>query len=198
MKRDPTTPLRLLKQSAAVVIAVEKSSSLITDSCFGGDMKVRIASVVFIMLAAIAAFRSSLRAEQPVPSQQAPATSAAERSPSVWDGIYTEGQAARGGQLYTQKCAHCHASDLTGSETAPSLISPGFRSNWNGLSVDDPFERIQMSMPQDDPGGLSRQQTADILAFVLSKGGFPVGKTELAREAEVLKGIRFEATKPQP
>ncbi len=55
-----------------------------------------------------------------------------------------------------------------------------------------------MSMPQDDPGGLSRQQTADILAFVLSKGGFPVGKTELAREAEVLKGIRFEATKPQP
>ena len=105
MKRDPTTPLRLLKQSAAVVIAVEKSSSLITDSCFGGDMKVRIASVVFIMLAAIAAFRSSLRAEQPVPSQQAPATSAAERSPSVWDGIYTEGQAARGGQLYTQKCA---------------------------------------------------------------------------------------------
>jgi hypothetical protein len=43
-----------------------------------------------------------------------------------------------------------------------------------------------------------RQQTADIQAFVLSRGGFPAGETELAREAEVLKQIRFEATRPSP
>lgn len=158
----------------------------------------RTAVVAFVSLAAIGALRSSVRAEQAAPSQQAPATSAAERLPSVWDGIYTEEQAARGGQLYSQKCAHCHAADLTGGETAPSLISPDFRSNWSGLPVDDLFERIKISMPQDSPGSLSRQQTADILAFMLSKGGFPAGKIELAREAEVLKGIRFEATKPEP
>src|SRR2546428_12467257 len=52
-------------------------------------------------------------------------------------------------------------------------------------------------MPQDDPGSLSRQQTADIVAFVLFKNGFPEGKTELAREADVLKGIRFEQSKPE-
>jgi mono/diheme cytochrome c family protein len=161
-------------------------------------MKARIVVAVFVTLVAIGAFRSTPRAEQPVPSQQTPPTAAAGKSLSVWDGVYTEGQAARGGQLYTQKCAHCHAADLTGSETAPSLISPDFRTTWNGLSVDDLFERIQMTMPQDDPGVLTRQQTADILAFVFSKGGFPVGKTELAQEAEVLKGIRFEATKPKP
>lgn len=160
-------------------------------------MKMRIAVVVFISVAALSAFRSSVRAEQTVPPQ-APATSPAAPSPSVWDGIYTEEQAARGGPLYSQGCAHCHAADLTGGETAPSLISPDFRSNWSGLSVDDLFERIKISMPQDSPGSLSRQQTADILAFVLSKGGFPAGKTELAREAEVLKEIRFEATKPGP
>jgi mono/diheme cytochrome c family protein len=116
----------------------------------------------------------------------------------VWDGVYTEEQAKRGGPLYSERCASCHAADLTGGETAPALASAEFKSNWSGLSVDDLFERIKVSMPADNPGSLSRQQTADTLAFVLSRGGFPAGKTELAREAEVLKQIRFEATKPSP
>ena len=158
----------------------------------------RIAVVAFISVAAVAAFRSSVRAEQTAPSQQAPATASTEPSLSVWNGIYTEEQAKRGELLYSRRCAHCHAPDLTGGEIAPALASADFKSNWSGLSVDDLFERIKISMPQDDPGGLSRQQTADILAFVLSKDGFPAGKTELAREAEVLKGIRFEALKPEP
>jgi cytochrome c len=142
-------------------------------------MKMRIMLVAFISVSALGAVHSSVRAEQ-----------------SVWDGIYTEEQAKRGAPLYSQKCAHCHAPDLTGGETAPALASPDFKSNWSGLSVDDLFERIKISMPQDNPGSLSRQQTADILAFILSRGGFPAGETELAREAEVLKQIRFEATKP--
>ena len=160
-------------------------------------MKVSI-TVAFIGLAAFGAFRSSVRAEYAAPSSQAPATSPAEPSQSVWDGIYTEEQAKRGEPLYSQRCARCHGPDLTGGETAPALASGEFKGNWSGLSVDDLFERIKISMPQDNPGSLSRQQTADILAFVLSRGGFPAGATELAREAEVLKQIRFEATRPSP
>jgi len=117
-------------------------------------------------------------------------------SQSVWDGIYTKEQATRGGVLYSERCARCHGPDLTGGETAPALASPEFKGNWSGLSVDDLFERIKISMPQDNPGSLSRQQTADILAFVFSRNGFPAGETDLAREAEILKEIRFEATKP--
>jgi mono/diheme cytochrome c family protein len=161
-------------------------------------MKMRIVVVTFIGLAALGAFRSSVRAEPTAPSPQAPATSSTEPSPSVWDGVYTEEQAKRGGPLYSENCARCHAPDLTGGEMAPALTSAEFKSNWSGLSVDDLFERVKVSMPQDNPGGLSRQQTADILAFVLSRCGFPAGARELAREAEVLKGIRFEATKPSP
>ncbi len=161
-------------------------------------MKMRIVVVAFVSLAALGAFRSSVRAEPTAPAQQAPATSAPEPPQSVWDGIYTDAQSQRGGLLYSEKCAPCHAPDLSGGETAPALASPDFKSNWSGLSVDDLFERIKISMPQDNPGSLSRQQTADILSFVLSKGGFPAGKTELAREAEVLKQIRFEATRPSP
>jgi len=160
-------------------------------------MKIKIAIVALIPLAASIVLPSSAPAQQTANSSQAPTTFSAEPAQSVWDGIYTAEQTNRGEALYTQRCARCHAPDLTGGEIAPALNNEVFKSNWSGLSVDDLLERIKVSMPQDNPGSLSRQQTADILAFVLSKGGFPEGKTELAREAEVLKAIRFEANKPE-
>ena len=56
---------------------------------------------------------------------------------------------------------------------------------------------MRTSMPQNDPGGLSRQQNADILAYMLSSNKFPAGTTELGRDTEVLKQIRFQSLKPQ-
>ena len=50
---------------------------------------------------------------------------------------------------------------------APGLTGGEFTSNWNDLSLGDLFERMRISMPQNAPGSLSRQQNADILAFVL-------------------------------
>jgi mono/diheme cytochrome c family protein len=148
-------------------------------------MKINTAIVTLITVTAAAAFHSSLRAEQ-----------AQGASQSVWDGVYTEEQATRGGALYSQKCAQCHAADLSGGEMAPALASSDFKSNWSGLPVNDLFERIKISMPGDDPGTMSRQETADIVAFMFSRNGFPAGKSELVREAETLKQIMFEATKP--
>jgi len=45
------------------------------------------------------------------------------------------------------------------------------------------------------PGTLSRQQNADIVAYLLSFNQFPAGKTELAKDTDILKQIRFEAQK---
>ncbi|MBI3490784.1 MAG: cytochrome c [Acidobacteria bacterium] len=121
----------------------------------------------------------------------------ADSSPSVWDGVYTDEQAKRGAPLYSQYCASCHGPELTGGEMAPALAGGDFSSNWNGLTLGDLFERMRVSMPQNDPGGLSRQQNADILAYMLSSSKFPAGTTELARDTEVLKQIRFLSLKPQ-
>jgi mono/diheme cytochrome c family protein len=120
---------------------------------------------------------------------------AAQTSRSVWDGVYSEDQAKRGGALYSKECSSCHGTELTGGESAPALVGDAFLSNWNGTTVGDLFERIRKSMPQDNPGRLTRQQDADILAFMLSANKFPVGKAELDRETEVLKGIKIEASK---
>jgi hypothetical protein len=51
-------------------------------------------------------------------------------------------------------------------------------------------------MPQGSLGKLNKQQDADVLAYLLSFNKFPGGKTELPKQVEFLKEIRFEAAKP--
>jgi len=115
---------------------------------------------------------------------------------SVWDGIYTDAQADRGKQLYSDACASCHGPELTGGEMAPPLVGGDFTSDWNGLTVGDLFERMRISMPQNAPGSLTGQQNADILAFMLQANKFPTGPAELAKDAMMLKAIKFETKKP--
>jgi len=115
---------------------------------------------------------------------------------TVWDGVYTAEQAKRGQPLYSQSCGSCHGVALEGGEMAPPLTGGAFNANWNGLSLGDLFERTRISMPQSSPGSLTRPQYADIIAFMLSAGGFPEGKTELPQQTENLKQIAFLPTKP--
>jgi mono/diheme cytochrome c family protein len=114
---------------------------------------------------------------------------------SVLDGIYTDEQAKRGEAMYGEFCASCHGPTLTGGEMAPPLAGGDFNADWVGMPINDLFERMRISMPQNAPGSLSRQQNADILAFMLNAGKYPAGKTELPKEAEALKTIKFEAPK---
>ena len=39
---------------------------------------------------------------------------AAQTSRSVWDGVYTAGQADRGRGFYTAQCAQCHGAEYDG------------------------------------------------------------------------------------
>jgi mono/diheme cytochrome c family protein len=121
---------------------------------------------------------------------------AQETTRSVWDGVYTDEQAKRGEALYARECASCHGDQLTGGEQAPPLAGGEFLANWDGLTVGDLFERIRKTMPMNKPGKLSREVNADILSYILDVNKFPAGKTELSNNAEMLKQIRLEATKP--
>jgi mono/diheme cytochrome c family protein len=121
---------------------------------------------------------------------------AAAAGSDVWGGVYTDAQAKRGETVYADKCASCHAPDLTGLDQAPPLTGSDFATNWNDLSINDLFERIRISMPADKPGTLGRQEVADVLSFVLQKNSFPAGGADLAADADTLKAIKFLAKKP--
>ena len=121
---------------------------------------------------------------------------AAAEGPSVWDGVYTAEQVKRGETAYLQTCAGCHGTGLEGGDMTPPLVGGAFTSNWNDLTVGDLFERIRTTMPLDNPGRLSRQQNADVIAFVLKNNGWPAGAAELATDLATLKTIRIAAAKP--
>ena len=145
-------------------------------------MKLKLAAVALLPMAAVLMLNARVQAQPP--------------SKSIWDGIYTEEQATRGKAMYSQECASCHGGELTGGEMAPPLAGGEFLAGWDGLTVGDLFERIRISMPQNNPGSLSGQQNADILSFMFSSSKFPAGTTELPKEAGILKTIKFEVKKP--
>ena len=72
-----------------------------------------------------------------------------------------------------------------------------FNQNWEGVSLSDLFERMRSSLPQNNPGSLSRAQNADILAHMLRVGGFPAGDTPIDGQAGALTQIKFVTYKPQ-
>ena len=114
-----------------------------------------------------------------------------------WDGVYSEAQARRGEPMYQEYCASCHGPDMSGGEMAPGLTGGEFSSNWNDLTLGQLFDRMRTSMPQNNPGSLTRQQIADILAFILSKGNAPAGQTELPTQSEVLGTIKYTSMNPK-
>jgi quinoprotein glucose dehydrogenase len=121
----------------------------------------------------------------------------AQDKKSIWTGVYTAPQAARGAELYTSTCASCHGNDLEGIEQAPSLAGGAFAQRWDGSTLRTLFERVQ-DMPPDDPRKrLADRQCADVLAFLLSANKIPAGTAALDADKNALAQIMFSATKPK-
>ena len=125
-------------------------------------------------------------------------TMAGQSQKSVWDGVFTDEQAKRGEALYKTHCAECHSDALTGQEQAPALTGVSFAATWEGTKLSELFEQMRTSMPEKNPGSLSRQQNADILAHILKVGQFPAGKTPLPTDMMTLEQIRYDSYKKAP
>src|SRR5262249_10554252 len=91
---------------------------------------------------------------------------------SVLDGVYSADQAKRGQARYNEKCPSCPGSSLEGGESAPPLAGTDFLSTWGGLTVAELFDRTRATMPQDNPGTLTRAANAEILAYIFSANQF--------------------------
>jgi S-disulfanyl-L-cysteine oxidoreductase SoxD len=115
---------------------------------------------------------------------------------SVWDGIYTADQAARGKDQFDAHCAKCHGATLAGAEMAPALAGSSFLDNWNGTSVGDLVERVHTTMPGDNPGSLSRKAVTDIVSYILSANQIPAGAAELPADAQIQAMFRIDGSKP--
>jgi len=77
--------------------------------------------------------------------------------------------------------------------SGPPLAGDSFLSNWSARSLANLVEKIQKTMPFNQPGSLSRAQSIDIAAYILDIGKFPAGQTEL-RES-TLPQVSFAAVR---
>jgi mono/diheme cytochrome c family protein len=101
---------------------------------------------------------------------------------SIVDRVYAETQAARGQLLYKTSCVTCHGDALQGI-VGPPLTGSAFLSVWSRRSLAELVDKIEKTMPPQQPGSVSRQQAIDVAAYVLSAGKFPAGATELTSAA---------------
>ena len=72
----------------------------------------------------------------------------------------------------------------------------GFQNLWKERSLARLFSRIRETMPQDKPGTLSPEQTADIIAHILRANQLPPGDSALPSDLDILKEIGLDAGEP--
>jgi len=118
----------------------------------------------------------------------------AQTARTVRDGVYTDAQAMRGSAIYTEKCASCHGPTLGGS-LAPPLAGGAFAAAWGG-PLSAIVDKIQATMPANAMGTLTREQAADVLAFMLQTSKFPAGGADLSSEDAALKTISLPGAQP--
>ncbi len=132
--------------------------------CFLYSMNGRAPAYTSKEMIAMVAYLAYISRDVPVGAPKAKADSFAVTVPSTAPDV------AKGGQLYTQKCATCHQANGAGvSGTFPPLWGATSFNNGAGMAkLANMTGFVKYNMPQNAPGTLSVQEAYDISAFVLS------------------------------
>jgi mono/diheme cytochrome c family protein len=104
----------------------------------------------------------------------------AVQAASTNDGVYTQVQADAGKELYDKVCASCHQpAKFSGAE---------FTRAYGGKPLTE-IDAAMAEMPMDNPGSLTRDDVASLIAYFLSMNKYPAGSTPLAGQVEALQKI---------
>ena len=123
-----------------------------------------------------------------VPRRAGDAVAATTRAGNTLAGpSYADDQSNRGEAIYTKSCAPCHDD----KSLAPLLQGDVFLKNWSDKTVGALFTKIRATMPLQDPGSLSDQQSIDLVAYVLKLNRFPAAQEALPQDATALGAINF-------
>lgn len=123
-----------------------------------------------------------------------PTGAMAQEERSIWSGVYTAEQAARGKVLNSGVCMKCHGERGDGAgepdqPQAPAIARATFLRKWDSQSLASLFEFVRGTMPPDNPGSRTDQNYIDVIAYMLELTAVPPGDTELPPDPEVLDYI---------
>jgi mono/diheme cytochrome c family protein len=144
----------------------------------------RLVVAMFVALACVAALGLTLTAQS-------------STGLTVWSGVYSDTQAARGQTAYVTHCASCHQEDLSGYQSI--LKGDRFMNEYREASLDRLFDKFKTTMPRGAAGSLSDQMYIDILSYVLKSNNFPSGRQELgADDLDQVLVVRPGGPEPVP
>jgi mono/diheme cytochrome c family protein len=137
-----------------------------------------IAPMSFRIRVVMAALCSSACAPGVLPEPQDPAPVA-----EPTQATFTAEQATRGQRTFTTICATCHGrNEFTG---------PIFALTWKEEPVGNLYEFVSTNMPQDQPGSLTPEEYAAVIAYVLQLNGLTPGQRELPADPRLLGSMRW-------
>ena len=113
------------------------------------------------------------------------------------DGVYTDAQAKRGQDIFTARCVACHGRSLEGLE-GPPLTGDPFIKAWGNQPLSELVTKIQNTMPDDNPGSLTKAQSTDLVSYILQTAKFPSGRNELAADDVLLTQVRLAPAAAAP
>jgi S-disulfanyl-L-cysteine oxidoreductase SoxD len=99
---------------------------------------------------------------------------------TVWDGVYTAEQAARGKVEYANHCERCHGPDLTSGRP---IVGKQFLERWREDRLDALFNYVRTAMPRLLGGSLPDNVYVEIFTYLLQRNGFPEGQKALTVDA---------------
>ncbi len=104
---------------------------------------------------------------------------------------YTTAQADAGQEVYSARCSVCHRADFSGSFEAPELAGPNFRNTWGPRPLSELLELVVSTMPPDEAGTMSPQETTAVIAYILRENDIEASGAPLtmASTASVVPGM---------
>jgi polar amino acid transport system substrate-binding protein len=119
---------------------------------------------------------------------------AAELEAGPPPALYTSPQAKAGRSVYLKHCLKCHGRDLQGT-LAPAVAGTSFlqTAQRNGWTLYIMRYLVVNTMPLHEPGTLSPEQYANVLAYLLASSCYPAGdKPFPQRDDEQFKHIALQ------
>jgi mono/diheme cytochrome c family protein len=101
------------------------------------------------------------------------------KGPTVWDGVYTDAQAARATSVFGASCSNCHSLAPDGTGNRP-LAGERFWQRNTQKSVGELLAFVSKNMPNGAAAGsLAPATYNDLVALILKSNGLPAGMAEL-------------------
>jgi mono/diheme cytochrome c family protein len=146
------------------------------------------ANLVLILLLGSAFFLEA--AGSLPPTDVHPTSPQATANPSPPPAAFAPDIAVQGSVVYSTKCASCHGAALEGGG-GPALKGPEFKSLAASQSLDGQalLKIVTETMPQAEPGSLTKDQYFQVVAFILAQNGHPAGSAPLSANGAQLKSI---------